>query len=185
LAKITIFGQAGTGTTTVGEKLAKIIDYTFLSSGNLFREKAKELRIKVDKFEQICINDPKYDLELDKKVLDFGKRNDNIVVDSRLAYHFIPDSTKVKLICNYYIRVKRVANRDGGVPFSVASNKINDRESAAAKRYRKLYGISRLGSDNKFDLIIETSHRSVSEIATIIISKFKLPIIGEWKEIFC
>lgn len=174
MAKITIFGQAGTGTTTVGEKLAEILEYPFLSSGNEFRKKAMKLGIEASVFESLCLKEPKYDLELDNYVAKFGKENAHCVVESRLAYHFIPDSIKVKLICNYYTRVSRVAKRQA-IPFSVASEQTNKRELATAERYYKLYGIKKLAPDNKF-LVIDTSRRSPGETVKIIISKFKLSI---------
>lgn len=176
MAKITIFGLEGTGTRSAGKTLAEFLGYNFLSSEQLFKRKANELGIEFCKFEEFCRRNPKYDLELDRSIAEFGRKKDNFVVESRLAYHFIPDSIKVKFICSYYTRVRRVANRHG-IPFSSASEKTNARESAAIKRYRQFYSINRLAPDNKFDLIIETSHKSVPEIVAIIISKFKLPII--------
>ncbi|MEK9182019.1 MAG: cytidylate kinase family protein [Patescibacteria group bacterium] len=174
MGKITIFGQAGTGTTSVGENLAKALGYKFLSSGNLFRSKAEELGIEFYKFEKFCQRNPKYDLEIDKTIATFGKKNNSFVVESRLAYHFIPDSLKIKLTCDYITRIRRVAGRDG-IAFSAASEKTNFREDVAKKRYRKLYGIKDFGSDKKFDLIADTSRKSAEEIAAMIISKFKLP----------
>lgn len=174
MAKITIFGQAGTGTTSVGKALAKSLGYIFLSSGDIFRHKAGELGLELNNFEKLCLRNSKYDIELDNYVAEFGKKNGNCVVESRLAYHFIPDSIKVKLICDYITRIRRVAGRDG-IAFSATSEKTNFRENIAKKRYRKLYGIKDFGSDKKFDLIVDASKKSVEEIVAMIISKFKLP----------
>lgn len=176
--KITIFGLAGTGTTSVGEELAKSLEYKFLSSGGLFRKKAKELGIETNTFEKICLTNPKYDLELDEYIAKFGRENNDIVVESRLAYHFIPDSIKIKLICDYCIRIQRVARREE-MPTPVVSKETNFRELSARKRYRKYYAIKEFGSDNKFQLIIDTSRRSVKEIVAIIVSRFNLPKGGK------
>ena len=173
MSKVTIFGLAGTGTTSVGELVAENFGYTFLSSGNLFREKSVELGIEVSKLEKICLINPKYDFELDEYISKFGRANNNFVVESRLAYHFIPDSIKIKLVCDYATRIQRVARRQN-IPTSVASEETNFRERAANKRYRKLYGIKKLAPDKEFHLIIDTSRRSAEETAAIIISKFDL-----------
>ena len=173
MAKITIFGLAGTGTTSVGKMLASDLGHTFLSSGNLFREKSIKLGIEVSKLEKICLINPKYDFELDEYISKFGRANNNFVVESRLAYHFIPDSIKIKLVCDYATRIQRVARRQD-MPTSVASEETNFRERAANKRYRKLYGIKKLAPDKEFHLIIDTSRRSAEETAAIIISKFDL-----------
>ena len=74
LAKITIFGLAGTGTTSVGKALAKRLGYKFLSSGDIFRQKAIDLGIEFYKFEKLCRGNPKHDLELDEYVGKFGKK---------------------------------------------------------------------------------------------------------------
>lgn len=172
MAKITIFGLSGTDTRPVGKMLAESLGYTFLSSEQLFKRKADELGIEFSKFEEFCRRNPKYNLNLDRSIAEFGRNNDNFVMESRLAYHFIPDSKKVKLICSYYSRIRRVADKHK-MPFSIASKKTNEIESSAAKRHRKFYGIKKLAPDNKFDLIIETTRMSTSEIVAIIIFKFK------------
>jgi len=173
LAKITIFGLAGTGTTSVGKMLASNLGHTFLSSGNLFREKSVKLGIEVSKLEKICLTHSKYDLELDKYIEKFGKEKNNFVVESRLAYHFIPDSIKIKFVCDYATRIQRVARRQN-IPTSVVSEETNFREQAAKRRYRKLYGVKKLAPDKQFHLIIDTSRRSAEETAAIIVSKFNL-----------
>jgi len=173
ISKVTIFGLAGTGTTSVGELVANALGSEFLSSGNLFRKKAVELGIEVSKLEKICLTNPEYDLELDKCIEKSGKEKNNLVVESRLAYHFIPDSIKIKFVCDYATRIQRVARRQN-VPTSIASEETNFREMSAEKRYRKYYGIKKLAPDKQFHLIIDTSRRSAEETAAIIVSKFNL-----------
>ena len=173
MAKITIFGLAGAGTTSVGEMLAKNLGYAFLSSGQVFRCKAGELGMELNEFEKLCLREPKYDLELDRAIAEFGRKKDNFVVESRLAYHFIPDSIKIKFVCDYATRIQRVARRQN-MPTSVASEETNFREQAANRRYRKLYSIKKLAPDKQFHLIIDTSRRSAEETAAIIVSKFNL-----------
>jgi cytidylate kinase len=41
--KITIFGLAGSGTSTIGKLLCEKLGYKFMSSGNIMRSWAKEL----------------------------------------------------------------------------------------------------------------------------------------------
>lgn len=122
MARITIFGKAGTGTTSVGKVLANSSGYIFLSSGDIFRHKAGELGLELNNFEKLCLRNFNYDIKLDSYVAEFGKKNGDCVVESRLAYHFIPGSIKVKLICDHITRIKRVAVRDG-IAFSAASEK--------------------------------------------------------------
>jgi len=96
MAKITIFGLAGTGTTSAGKMLAEKLGYQFVSSGNMFRDMANENGMTLNEFEEATNKDSKYDDALDQKIKEFGEKNDNFIVESRLAWHFIPDSLKIK-----------------------------------------------------------------------------------------
>ena len=198
MAKITIFGLAGTGKSTVGKMLAKELrvcsktsqmrgaseacdqgvvtysaganeqsnkadegfgicsSYTFVSSGNLFRNKAASLGLSLYAFEELCNTDKKYDIELDKEIEKFGKENDNFVLESRLGWHFIPDSFKIKLTCDLKTRVERVARRDK-VTFEEALAKTKFRESSGVKRYAETYGITNFAPDSVFDCIVDST----------------------------
>src|ERR1700722_10395135 len=113
MAKITIFGLAGTGTSSTGKILAETLHYSYHSSGSMFRDHAKKLGLDVYQFVELCTAEPRYNRELDREIELFGKRNDDFVMESRLAWHFIPDSFKIKLVCDLDIRLARVSKRDG------------------------------------------------------------------------
>ena len=166
MAKITIFGLAGTGTTSAGKLLAEKLGYKFVSSGNMFREMAKENGIALNEFEEMTNNDPKFDSELDKKIKEFGEKDDNFVVESRLAWYFIPDSIKVKLICDFDERIRRVAARDK-IPFEEAREHNKFRDKKIAERYAKYYGIMDF-NDDKFDLVIDTTNTPIPEVVSKI-----------------
>ncbi|HBT81582.1 hypothetical protein A2757_02995 [Candidatus Giovannonibacteria bacterium RIFCSPHIGHO2_01_FULL_48_47] len=162
MAKITIFGLAGTGTSSVGKILAAKLGYTFLSSGMLFRKMAQENDMSLQDFEKLTNQDPQYDKKLDREIKNFGEKNDNFVVESRLAWHFIPDSIKIKLECDFETRVKRVAARDK-ISFEEAREHTEFREKMIAERYRKYYGITDF-TDEKFDLVIDTANIDVEAV---------------------
>ncbi|MEX1087560.1 MAG: cytidylate kinase family protein, partial [Candidatus Paceibacterota bacterium] len=105
--KITICGLAGTGTSTTGKKLASVLEYEFISSGGIFRAKAAEYGMDLHEFEDLCRSDEKYDRAVDDEIATIGKSKDDIVVESRLAWYFIPDSFKVLLVCDRHTRVSR------------------------------------------------------------------------------
>jgi cytidylate kinase len=173
MAKITIFGLAGTGTSSIGKKLAADLNYQFLSSGQIFRKKAEELGMDLYTFDEMVITNPQYDIDLDKQIEEYGKTNNDFVVESRLAWHFIPDSFKVKLICDFEERVKRVATRDK-VAFEYARDKTVKREAEGEERYAKVYGITEFAKDKNFDLIIDSTQTPIPEIIEIIIKKLKV-----------
>jgi len=79
-----------------------------------------------------------------------------------LAWHFIPDSIKIKLECDFETRVKRVAARDK-ISFEEAREHTEFREKMIAERYRKYYGITDF-TDEKFDLVIDTANIDVEAV---------------------
>ena len=178
MAQITIFGRAGTGTSSTGKALAKELGYEFLSTGSMFREKARSLGMDFYDFEQHCNTDKefndKYNRELDLGIATLGKEKDNFIIDSWLAWHFIPHSFKVKLVCDFDERIRRVAARDK-VSVEYAKEKTQFRENSLIKRYSALYNISDYAPDSAFDLILDTTttplHKVVAEILKTLRSK--------------
>jgi len=164
MVKISLFGLAGTGTSSVGKLLAEKRGYIFYSSGNIFREMASERGLDLYKFGKLCEKEPKIDMELDKRVEMFGKTNDDFIIDSRLAWHFIPDSIKVKLRCIDEIRIKRVSSRDG-ISFEDAKKKTVEREISEKTRYYNYYKIKDYTDDKYFDLVIDTENISIEEVS--------------------
>ncbi len=161
--KITIFGLAGTGKSSVGKKLAADLGYQFRSSGDMVRAKAREMGLTLPELQELCEKDPKYDHELDAEMKKFGEENDNFVVESRLAWHFIPDSVKIKLDCDFDERVRRVAQRDE-ITFEAAHDHVVVREKTDDARYKMFYNIDNINDDGHFDLAVDTTSIPVEEV---------------------
>ncbi len=166
--RITLYGLAGTGTSSVGKLLAERLGYKFVSGGSLMRGLAKENGLPLSEFLKLAESDERYDRLVDGKLKELAN-DDNIVVESRLAWYFIPDSCKIKLECDFDTRVRRVADRDG-LSFEEAKNAIIIRERNDHERYEKLYGITSI-SDFDFDIIVDTSVLSVEDIVKMLISR--------------
>jgi len=163
MAKITLFGLAGTGTSSVGKALSKKLGYTFMSTGNIFRAKADSLGLTLHQFEELCNQNPEHDKALDQEVKKFGDGNDNFVIESRLAWYFIPDSIKIKLHCDFSERIRRVAKRDV-VTVDKAKELTVAREAFGAQRYKDFYGITDFAPDSAFDLSIDTTTTPIEKV---------------------
>lgn len=170
MAKITIFGLAGTGKTTVGKELAATLGYEFQSSGNLFRAKAGELGIDLASFEKLADENEKYDKELDQRVAEYGKTHDNFIFESRLAWHFIPDSIKVRLFCDEDESIRRIALRESK-DFETAKRETKFRADTILGRYKKYYGIEKYPEKDFFDIAIDTTNILPDKIVEIILNK--------------
>ena len=163
MAKITIFGWVGSGKTSVGKELAKRLGYEFISTGNIFRAEAAELGITMHELERLYDADLNRDKAFDEKIVVYTKDRNNFLIDSRLAWYFIPDTIKIKLVADEATRVKRVASRDKITPEQAAYD-ITFRENASKKRYLDLYGITEIAPDHLFDFILNTTNLQFEEV---------------------
>lgn len=170
--KITIFGLAGTGKTTAGKMLAEKLGYTYMSTGNMFRSYAEELGMKLNEFEEVANTNKEYDLRLDNEVAEYGKTHDNFIFESRLAWHFIPDSFKVSLVCDFDERVKRIASREGK-SFDKVKEETIHREESITKRYKNYYGIENFADNSNFDFIVDTKVNNAQKVVDIIFEELK------------
>lgn len=155
--KITIFGNPGTGKSTVGKLLASQLGFECKSSGNMFREMAAELGITVEELDVLSQQDPQYDIKLDQMVVEYGKTHDDFIFESRLAWHFIPDSIKLALVCEENEAARRVAEREGITQEKAKEN--NDlRLATYAKRYPVYYpGLHYPPTSEDFDLTMDVT----------------------------
>lgn len=172
MAKITIFGLAGTGKTTAGKILAEKLGYKYMSTGNIFRSYASDLGMTLNEFEDFANKTDEYDRKLDNEVAEYGKKNDNFVFESRLAWHFIPDSFKINLVCELDERLKRVATREDKHVEQVAEE-TSHREEVTTHKYKKYYGIANFSDPKNFDFVVDTGPNNAQKVVEIIIEELK------------
>lgn len=170
--KITISGLGGTGKGTVSKILKDKINYRYSSSGELFRQMAKQKNMTAYEFEEYVTNTLDIDLEIDKRQKEFGEKNDNFIFDGRLGFYFIPDSFKIKLVCQDDERYKRLQQRDGGNIKEIIINE-KKRLDLSLFRYKKLYQIENFLDDKNFDLIVDTTEKTPNEVANEILENIK------------
>ncbi len=172
MAKITIFGLAGTGKTTAGKMLAEKLGYEYMSTGNMFRGYAKELGLTLNEFEEVANKTNEYDIRLDNEVAEYGKTHDNFVFESRLAWHFIPDSFKINLVCEFKERVSRIAHRENK-PFEQVKEETMHREDMIRQRYKNYYQIENFDADSNFDFTVDTLPNKAEKVVEIILDELK------------
>ena len=168
--KITISGLGGVGKGTVAKLLAKKLNFKYLSGGDFFRNLSKKIGISIYDFHKILEKNKKYDSKLDNMQKEFGKNNTNFVLESRLGWYFIPDSIKIKLICDENIRFERISKREN-LELNLVVKKEKERFNSVVKRYKKLYNLDDFLNDKNFDIIIDTSDKTPEKIVDIILSK--------------
>ena len=170
--KIAVSGVVGAGKTTVSKILAEKFNLKRIYVGGLMREMAKERGVTFDELTVIA-KDSSVDLELDKRQIEAGKEDD-IVVDGRLSFYFVPDAFKIYLKVNIEEAARRIfamSREDQRYDnFEDCLEACEMRVEAEKIRYKKFYGIN-FGDESDFDLVVDTTDKSVAEVVKIILEK--------------
>ncbi len=173
--KITLFWLAGSGTSTVGKLLAKKMQLNFMSSWNILRSWAKdEGYASIYEFEdKVAKHDTTFDIKLDNKVAEYGKNEDNFIFESRLAWHFIPESIKIYLDCEESERYRRIFQREGWEKQNIIDQNTK-RETELVHRYNDVYpDILFPPQEEDFDIYIDGTDILPEQIVEQIMNQIK------------
>ena len=174
---ITITGELGSGKSTVAKLLAEQLDYSFFSTGDAHRMLAQQMGITTLQLNQKALTDRTIDDKIDDQIKKLAEEKTPFVIDSRLAFHFIPSSFKVMLTVAPEVGAQRImqARRSSESAYTSLQNclKANTiRRKMEQERFIKLYQVDICDKKN-FDLVIDTTHQTPEEIAENIIFQYK------------
>ena len=170
---ITISGQLGSGKSTITKLLSDKLGWTTYSTGQAQRLIAKKYGISTLELNQRAITDKSIDDEIDGVFKNPPWGNQSCVVDSRLAFHFLPQSLKVCLRVAPKVAAERVFNEHRALEtyssVEQAQEYLQKRRQFEQEHFMKNYGLD-IDRDDLFDLIIDTTHMTPDEICRKIIS---------------
>jgi cytidylate kinase len=178
---ITIAGVPGSGKSSTADGVAKALGYTRFSSGDFMRKIALDRGISINELSAQAETDPSIDVSIDDAVRNTGS-GEKLVIDSRLAFHWIPTSFKVFLDLPLEISKERILSNlkhnklrqesEGMADAEGVYKKITERLESEKKRYRELYNIDHTDKTN-FDLVIDTNQNNLEQVIATIISEYK------------
>jgi len=164
--RITINGIAGSGKSTVAKYLAKRFKLKYYGMGEIRREMAKKRGItlsELDKLGEKKSFTDKLEDNFQKKL----RKKDNIIVDGRLSWYFIPNSIKVFLKVKPEIGAKRIFKQkrkeERYKTIKEEMNSLKARLKSEDKRYKKYYGIKDIYNIKNYDIIIDTSDMIINQ----------------------
>lgn len=165
---ISLMGCIGAGKSSVAAELEKY-GYRIITAGQLFRQYAKDHHMSI---EEAISGHPEIDAEIDSNIARIGKEENGIVFDSRMAWHFVPDSFKVFIYTDIDTAAERVfaAKRDTEqfVNVKECEKHIFSRQLSELSNYTKLYGQDYMDSKN-YDLFIDATYATPEQTAKKII----------------
>jgi predicted cytidylate kinase len=182
---ITIAGRPGSGKSTTAKTVAAKLGYVHFSSGDLFRELAKERGIDVLQANLSAEANAEIDHLVDGRLQKIGKQEDERVIDSRTGWHWMPESFKVFLDLDLEVAAKRILKAleerqevNENIPNDPIqyAQVLKDRLDSENRRYKSLYNIDP-GDMTNYDLVVDTSSHNLEQVVEIILKNFR-----EWIE---
>lgn len=190
---ITLSGKPGSGKSSTADRVAEMLGYTRYSTGDIVRAMLRKKKSTLAEFNTEAEKDPQIDYDLDEELRKMREEND-VVIDSRLGFYWIPESFKVYLDLDAEVAVARIYkdsninalrgvtenNTDG---MDAVIDQVNDRLNNERRRFKKLYNINPYASAN-FDLIIDTARHSPQTVALTVFDQYQKWLkTTSWKQV--
>ena len=178
--KISITGDLGSGKSIIGRLLGQKTGFKFYSSGGIQREIASRHGITTLALNKLSEQNHEIDKEIDDFTRDLSQTGESFVIDSRMAWYFIPNSFKIYLQVNVDIAAERIlsdkSRKNEDYPdFDSAKEDIIKRKESEIYRFKKYYDVDCENMDN-YDLVINTSFSTPEEIIAVILNNLSASI---------
>ena len=180
--KISLAGDLGSGKSTVGKILAEKLGAEVYSTGTIQRGIAVKMGMTTLQLNQYMETHPEIDGMIDDGLRALEHEDKKLIIDSRMAWHFVPSSFSVYMAADPVISAERIMNAGReSEPFSSveeAVRSVTDRRKSEMLRYSHLYGVNIKDLEN-YDYVIDTSYVSPETVAEHILAHFKKHCAGE------
>jgi CMP/dCMP kinase len=177
---IAMSGDIGSGKSSVAAALKEMTAFDVISTGKIQRAIAERRGVTTLELNKISQTDRSIDDEIDTFVVEIGKTGDKLIIDSRLAWHFITTAYKVFLSVDPKIGAERVfkASRsdENNSSLSVTLENNLKRQEFEDKRFYELYAVNFRDHKN-YNLVIDTSNVTPETVARKIKEGF-----DEWSK---
>jgi CMP/dCMP kinase len=177
---ITLAGSPGSGKSSTAKAVAAALGFRHYSSGDLFRQLAAERGESIEAMNISAEVQRDIDLRVDNLLREMYRSEEKLVIDSRMAWHWMPDSFKVFLLLDPDTAAARIfaqLQQDGRVSEAAASvaevrDSIDRRSASEQRRYAALYGVDPTDPSN-FDVVFNTRHNDLPTVTAMIAAAFR------------
>ena len=178
---ITLTGLPGAGKSTIAKLLSETLQMPWYSMGDLRGKLAMDRGMTIDELNKLGESEAFTDKDVDDYQTRLGQQQNDLIIDGRLSWHFIPQSFKIFLDIDEDVAAERIFQaakqglRSDEKPYgSVEEVKDRTRLRLASdqKRYQQYYNLDYLDKGN-YDLVIDTSRMTPDEIIQVILDKIK------------
>ena len=180
---VTITGSLGSGKSVVGKAVAGLLGAPYFSTGDLQRALAARKGMTTLELNRLAETDPSIDYEIDGLMQEFAGKNARCVIDSRLAWHFVPYSFKCYLQVHEKIGIERIlgdtrrtSEKYGSL--EEAYRAVKGRKASEEKRFAALYDLD-LSNMGNYDLVVDTSLARPEAVAGTVADCFQKWLAGD------
>jgi predicted cytidylate kinase len=183
--RIALAGDLGSGKSSVGRRIATELGVPYFSAGALFREIGQISNLDALKTNLHAENNTDIDFAVDERTREIDRTVPSFVIDSRMAWHFVRDATKVYLSVSRDTAARRIMGdgaRGMGETYpshAAAVAALGERRSSETRRYRQLYGVDITDPEN-YDLTVVTDDAEVADIAGLVTAVARGEISGRY-----
>lgn len=175
---ISITGDEGSGKSTVATLLAKKLNMKSYYVGGMRRSFAEKRGLTLAEYNKLGETDPSTDTEVDEWQRELGQQEDNFIIQGRTSHYFIPHALKLYFKIDEAVGAERVwkdiqDGKRGNEESNISS--LEDviasrrrRRASDVKRYMQYYDHDMFNPDD-FDLVIDTTHKSIDEVCSEIL----------------
>lgn len=162
LIKIAISGELGSGKSVLSKKLSEFYKAEIVSVGRIQRELAIKHGFSALEFNRYMESHPEIDEECDSMVKSYGNSEQSLILDSRLAWNFVPNAFKLHLLVDSKIAADRIFNDSKRVSEKYASieeaeRNLKNRKSSEYVRFLTQYSID-IDDFTNYDFIVDTGN---------------------------
>jgi CMP/dCMP kinase len=177
---ITVAGSPGSGKSSTAKAVAATLGFRHFSSGDRFRELAAERGESIEAMNISAEVQRGIDLEVDHLLQTMYRAEQRLVIDSRMAWRWMPNSFKVFLVLDRDTAAARIFDqlrREGRISEDAKSveevrQSIERRSESEQKRYAALYAVNFTDPLN-FDIVINTKDNDLLTVTAIVGAAFR------------
>ena len=190
---IAISGKPGSGKSSTADRIGEMLGYTRYSSGETVRAITHKQKITLSEYNKRAETNPELDYQIDDELRGLRDHND-IVIDSRLGFYWIPESFKVYLDLDSDVAIARIfkdanlntlrsESGEGSTTMTDVMDQVEERMQSERRRFKKLYGINPYSIEH-FDLVIDTARHSPQTVALTVFDTYRQWLTSSsWKQV--
>jgi len=177
---ITVAGSPGSGKSSTAKATAAALGFRHFSSGDVFRQLAAARGQSIEAMNISAEIQRDIDVQVDQSLRDMYRSESRLVIDSRMAWRWMPQSFKIFLVLDPQTAAERIFNSLGeaGRESEQATSaeevraSIDRRFASEQKRYRALYDVDPTDPLN-FDLVINTRDNDLRTVTAIVLAAYQ------------